>query len=247
MLKHRSQNGRPSLWKKLGSSNGRSQPCDSGESIDTEDGRICAHLTHKTTPTPLHTQRLDGLHPISYALLTLPALGHTQAYVARLAVRVAAVHGEAYIVCIAFTPIEGRREERIPTLGTKEMLFVICPFSAQGWVIKCDEPLFDDRGLACITTGCKFLTKWSRQANDERKDKAGAPHGSRDGNTAVHRARMNLHARAVSDKQCSGSTLDASVHPWRSRLDRESRFRSSRRRVRRHDAWGQAVEEAMFP
>ena len=58
MLKHRSQKGKPSLWKKLGSSNGRSQPYYKGKLIDgarhgTEEIGLTSHTKqpqHHFTP-----------------------------------------------------------------------------------------------------------------------------------------------------------------------------------------------------
>jgi hypothetical protein len=108
MLKHRSQKGRPSLWKKLGSSNGRSQPCKAnGQSSMNVQKWTSTYLAHKTAPTPLATQRLHSLHAIAYALLALTALGHSQAYMARLTIRMAVVHSEAHVVGISFISIEG--------------------------------------------------------------------------------------------------------------------------------------------
>lgn len=120
------------------------------------------HSTHKARPAPLPPERLHRTVPLADALLAPLALRHAQPHVARLAVRVPAVHGEAHVVVrkgpvaahrqVLFPVSLGwrrRREERVAALCAEEMLLVIRPLPERG-VVQCDEPLVDDRRLAGV-------------------------------------------------------------------------------------------------
>lgn len=56
------------------------------------------HITNETRPAPLPAQRLHRLIAVANAPFAALALGQPQTYVAGLAVRMAAVHGESYVV-----------------------------------------------------------------------------------------------------------------------------------------------------
>ena len=135
MLKQCSQNGLPSRWKKAGFSNGLSQLCRVISPHRPHAEQIAStHRTREARPAVLAAERLDGLHAVADALLALGALGHAQAHVARLAVWVPAVDGEADVVvrerAVARERARGRarlrrRQERVAALGAEEVLLVV--------------------------------------------------------------------------------------------------------------------------
>lgn len=124
------------------------------------------HRTREALPAPLPPKCLYSLHPVPDTLLALLALRHAQPYVARLAVWVAAVHGEAHVVVcreLAITCERARRragicgrEERVTTLGAEEVLLVVCALAQLG-IVERDEPLVDDGRLAVVASRRELL------------------------------------------------------------------------------------------
>lgn len=85
---------------------------------------------------------------------------------ARLAVRVAAIHREPHIVRLKIavpthtqlpcTRRRRRRQERVSALGTKKVLFMIRPLPQRG-VVQTDKPLLDNRSFTRIASGSEIL------------------------------------------------------------------------------------------
>lgn len=127
------------------------------------DRSMHTHRTHEALPAPLRAERLDRAHPVADAPPALLALRHPQAHVARLAVRVPAVHGEPDVV-VRELPVAAdrdraagaargargrRREERVAALGAEEVLLVVRALPER-LVVERDEPLVHDRRLAVV-------------------------------------------------------------------------------------------------
>jgi hypothetical protein len=229
IVKHRSQNGRPSLWKKLGSSNGFSQPFN----IKTINLYIKrqeqkkTHLAHKTSPTPLAPECLHSLHSILNAHLAFLALGHPQPHMTLFAIRVTLVHRKPDIivsklaisgdvqlarastvgvwvwVCARFGVGDGRREERIAAFCTEKMLFMIRPLPKRR-IIKRDEPFINNRRLARITSWRKALSHTPKNRQHlPPGSKTNLPRDNPSDNTVVHPARTNSHAPKAPHTLCT--------------------------------------------
>jgi len=91
--------------------------------------------------------------------------------VTRLTIRVSLIHREANVVVLKFAvplerdaasgalrilAIDAGGQKRVPALGAKEMLFVVCALP-EFWVIQSDETLVHNRRLAMIAPWCEAL------------------------------------------------------------------------------------------
>lgn len=132
----------------------------------TPEPNTRTHRTHKALPAPLTPKCLNSLHPFADAPLAAPTLWHAQSHVARLAVRVPAVHRKSDIVIpeveLAVAPYADfarllrfvrfghrGREERVAALRAEEMLLVVRALPKRR-IVQRDEALVDDRRLALI-------------------------------------------------------------------------------------------------
>jgi hypothetical protein len=110
------------------------------------------------------TERFHGLHPVPNGTLAFLTFRRAKPDMAGLAIRVSFVHRETDIVVLEFAiaferdatsralgnlAINGGSQERVATLGAKEMLFVVCALSELR-VIQRDEALVHNRRLAVI-------------------------------------------------------------------------------------------------
>jgi hypothetical protein len=123
------------------------------------------YLAYETLPTPFPSQSLHRAHSVPNGLFAPFALGHPQTDVTRLAVWVAFVYREPNVIIeVEFaitrdsqppTP-RRRREERVPTFRTEEMLLVIRPLP-QRLVVQRNKPLVNNSCLAVIAARSKVL------------------------------------------------------------------------------------------
>jgi hypothetical protein len=122
------------------------------------------------------TERFYGLHTVSNDVLALLASRRAEANVARLAIRITFVHGEADIVILKFAiafkcdtsralailAIDAGSQKRVAAFGAEKMLFVICALSELR-VVKGDETFVNDWRLAMIAT-------WGEALDHHRSD-----------------------------------------------------------------------------
>jgi hypothetical protein len=149
--------------------------------LNQKEERIVAYRATKALPTPLPAEGLDGLVPVSDAPLAFLAFGQPEAHVARLAVRVPAVHGETDIVrdkcavarkCeFALGSGERRRQERVAAFCAEEMLLVVSALPAKLWIIQRDETLLHDGRLAAVAPRGKVLGNraWSEDGGNQNE------------------------------------------------------------------------------
>jgi len=115
------------------------------------------YCANKALPAPFPSECFYSAHAISDAPFTRLAFGHTKPHMANFTVRVTLVHRKRDIVVLELAiPIDIElararcvprgREERISTLGAKEMLFVVCPLPKRR-IIEGNESLVDDGGF----------------------------------------------------------------------------------------------------
>lgn len=127
----------------------------------------CTCRAYEALPTPLSTKCFYSTHSIPDASLARFASRHPKPYMARFTIRVTLVNCKADIVVLKFAIAidvqfsgtccsSGRCKERISTLGTEKMLFMVHPFT-ECRIIEGDEPLVDDGGLTMEAPWRKFL------------------------------------------------------------------------------------------
>jgi hypothetical protein len=115
-------------------------------------------------------ERFYSLHAIPNDVLALFAFRRPEPDVARLAIRVSLIHGEPHIVILklaiaferdalatlAIFAIKARSEERISTLGTEKVLFVICALPELR-IVQSYKALVHNGCLAMIAPWCETL------------------------------------------------------------------------------------------
>jgi hypothetical protein len=118
------------------------------------------------------TERFYGMHTVPNDVLALLAFRRAEPNVARLAVGITLVDGETDVIVLKLAvalegdasgtlsdlTIDARGQERVATLGTEKVLFVVRAFS-EFRVVEGDETFVDDRRLAMITTRSETLYK----------------------------------------------------------------------------------------
>ena len=105
MLKHRSQYGRSSLWKKDGSSKGFEQlfrfKGNTSKLNRSNRIRIITHIANETAPTPFASKGFNSLVVVPNGLLASFTLWQSKADMTRLAVWMASEDGEPFKVTVA--------------------------------------------------------------------------------------------------------------------------------------------------
>lgn len=104
MLKHRSQYGRSSLWKKDGSSKGFEQlfrfKGTRQNGIGAIELRVITHIANETAPTPFASKGFNSLIIVPNGLLASFTLWQSKADMTRLAVWMASEDGEPFKVTV---------------------------------------------------------------------------------------------------------------------------------------------------
>ena len=104
MLKHRSQYGRSSLWKKDGSSKGFEQlfrfKGNTSELNRSHRIKVFAHFANETAPTPFASKGFHSLVVVPNGLLASFTLWQSKADMTRLAVWMASKDGEPFKVAV---------------------------------------------------------------------------------------------------------------------------------------------------